>query len=556
MRLQKSYISDVQLGKKLVIGMRINGKTLYNKSGPWSMSFTVEGLADKNIPLFNSEFSYDITRDGYYDSDDLFYGSITISAKTENSYPSIINFYGTWGRPDTIKSIDRIDYIDEEIVGISFMNCSNVTFIDTSELEKILYATNSYVSDESGIFSGCHALRELNVKMLDVSGMSNMSATFKNCRSLRTLDLSNWDTSNVDDMRSMFENCYALTSLDVSNFDTSKVGLHGFINMFSGCSSLTELDLSSFIADAQKINYINLSYMFNNCTSLTKLDLSNFVTRTDIYSTFDNTFKECNNLREIRLDNCSYKFINDILYGKLPDNEIEGITKTIHCKKSEAYGVRPSGLGIWRLSYIEDIPDLEGIPRFEPHEFYNNKEITEVTTMVDEYNKYLTYMFIGCSNLVSVNTQDWDTSNVNTMFGMFSNCSSLEEINLNNLNITNVTDMQYMFSGCSSLTALDLSNWNNTSKVTSMFQMFYNCSSLEEVDMSNFDADNVTNMHYIFGNCNNLHTLYLNNCSANTINKIITSSGFPDDNAGIIYCKRTETIDLTEPGNWSFSYID
>ena len=48
-----------------------------------------------------------------------------------------------------------------------------------------------------------------------------------------------------------------------------------------------------------------------------------------------------------------------------------------------------------------------------------------------------------------LNLNNFNTINVNIMFGMFSGCSSLKELNLNNFNTKNVTYMGYMFSRCS-----------------------------------------------------------------------------------------------------------
>ena len=56
--------------------------------------------------------------------------------------------------------------------------------------------------------------------------------------------------------------------------------------------------------------------------------------------------------------------------------------------------------------------------------------------------------------------------------------NSLKSIEgLEHLNTSQVTDMSFMFRGCSSLISLDLSSFN-TSEVTSMESMFRGCSSL------------------------------------------------------------------------------
>jgi hypothetical protein len=64
----------------------------------------------------------------------------------------------------------------------------------------------------------------------------------------------------------------------------------------------------------------------------------------------------------------------------------------------------------------------------------------------------------------------------------------------------------------------------------------------------------------MFYDCNKLHKLRLDNCSNATINKIITSYGFPTnaitDVTRKIYCKKAEAAGLTAPKNWVFEFVD
>ena len=106
--------------------------------------------------------------------------------------------------------------------------------------------------------------------------------------------------------------------------------------MFNYCSQLTELDLSNFDTS----NVTNMYDMFAWCSSLTELDLSNFdISKvTDIRSMFYN----CNSLRTLRLDNCSNDTISKIIKSyQFPTGTIEGVTRKIYCKQSEAEGLTP-----------------------------------------------------------------------------------------------------------------------------------------------------------------------------------------------------------------------
>ena len=83
---------------------------------------------------------------------------------------------------------------------------------------------------------------------------------------------------------------------------------------------------------------------------------------------------------------------------------------------------------------------------------------------------------------------------------MFSGCSNLISLNLSNFNTSSVTSMNYMFSGCSNLISLNLSNFN-TSSVTSMSNMFYGCNNLENINLINAKINlNIITSSSIFSN--------------------------------------------------------
>ena len=172
------------------------------------------------------------------------------------------------------------------------------------------------------------------------------------------------------------------------------------------------------------------------------------------------------------------------------------------------------------------------------------------------------YMFCLCRNLMQVDVSNFNTGNVTDMAYMFHDCKLLTSLDVSNFDTSNVTNMMYMFNGCRALTTLDLSNWD-TSKVTDMTYMFYSCKKLTSLNISNWDMTKITasyNYYQMFNGCTALHTLRLDNCNNDTINKIITSGYFPTAAiSGVtrtIYCKESEAAGLTAPKNWVFSYVD
>lgn len=330
-------------------------------------------------------------------------------------------------------------------------------------------------------------------KMTEVRTIVNDSHTdlcdmFATCEELVSVNTEDWDTSNVTDMSYMFDSCQSLTSLDLSSWNTSKVNNMNY--MFAFCSNLTSVNLSNFNINEST----NMRDMFYNCTLL----------------------------RKLRLDNCNAVTINKIINSEgFPTRAISGATRYIYCNRTVAEELTaPEN---WMFGYI-----------YEYNEFAGNKEITTANVMVNTSHNDLGNMFNSCINLKSVNTEDWDTSNV--------------------------INMMNMFNGCKSLVTLDLSSLN-TSKVTNMNWMFYNCSTLETLDMRNFDTSNTTvNMRDMFYNCTSLRILRLDNCSVDTISDIISQSSFPTGTVSgetrKIYYKEADVSELTAPDGWEFVYID
>ena len=111
----------------------------------------------------------------------------------------------------------------------------------------------------------------------------------------------------------------------------------------------------------------------------------------------------------------------------------------------------------------------------------------------------------GCKSLTSIDSTDWDVSNIKNMSSMFGNCRSLTTLDVSKWNTSNVHDMSYMFYYCLRLKTLDVSNWD-TSKVINMSYMFYDCASLTSLDISNWDTS-MANMTSMFQYCTSLRTI-------------------------------------------------
>ena len=143
-----------------------------------------------------------------------------------------------------------------------------------------------------------------------------------------------------------------------------------------------------------------------------------------------------------------------------------------------------------------------GMSNLRSFEGMNYLNTSEVTNMRD--------MFVGCTNLTSLDLSSFNTSQVTTMENMFDNCTSLINLDLSNFNTSQVTDMDGMFCDCSSLTSLNVSSFN-TANVTSMHTMFGFCYSLTRLDLSSFNTSQVHDMSWMFYGSKNLRTIYVGN---------------------------------------------
>ena len=147
-------------------------------------------------------------------------------------------------------------------------------------------------------------------------------------------------------------------------------------------------------------------------------------------------------------------------------------------------------------------PDCKGM-------FKNYTEVNEI-----EFNNMLdtacvinmSFMFLGCKNLMELDVSGFDTVHVMNMKSMFYECEGLTKLDVSRLVTGNVTDMSFMFYGCKNVQNLDIAGFD-TSRVTDMNCMFYDCEGLTKLDVSRLATGNVTDMSYMFRGCKNLTDL-------------------------------------------------
>ena len=360
------------------------------------------------------------------------------------------------------------------------------------------------------------------------------------------------NTENVTNMNSMFDRCSALTSLDLTNFNTAKVSDMSY--MFMGCTALTTI----FVSDKFVTDLVTSSdNMFHMCINLigaieydgSKSDhnYANYETGYftpkggfHAYAEFDEGTGTLTFRRGASKPEGAYDLYEGIYYPGWYGQR--GKIKTVVFDASFA-NARPTNCYYW-FSGCNNLTEIKGIENLNTENvtnmsymFVKCKALTslDLSNFNTEKVTDMQGMFKECSALTSLDLSKFNTEKVTDMRGMFWECSNLTSLNLTRLNTENVTAMNGMFYGCTKLESLDLSKFN-TAKVTKMNQMFYNCYALTSLDLSSFNTAEVTKMDNMFKSCSTLTSLDLSN---------FNTAKVTDMNSMFYGCDALTSLDLT-----------
>ena len=473
----------------------------------------------------------------------------------------VTNMDSTFNGCESLQSLDLNNWDISQVTNMyqTFANCTSLQSLDLSNWD------TSSVKDMYAIFFRCTSLQSLDVSNWDTSSVMRMDYAFQYCSSLQSLDVSNWNTSLVEGLRAVFYLCSSLQSLDLSNWDTSSVT--SMQSTFTYCSSLQSLDLSTWNTS----QVTSMLDTFNNCSSLQSLDLSNWDT-----SSVTNTqhiFLNCPKLTTVSLRYSSIDTQNTII-PLLPTRTSSNvgniwIETTTDDIVSQAYAkywhITTQGYLVAKYTTT----DRYRYPTFNSGFFYTSQLYEEndgqyvvgiisaqdiqsisfagQTSLISVDRLMITdkcrsFTFDGCSNVSYINSTNWNTSSVTTMYVTFNNCTSLQSLDVSNWDTSSLTNMLHTFQGCSSLQSLDVSNWD-TSKVTNMYYAFHTCSSLQSLDVSKWDTSSVTTMQGLFFDCSSLRTLDVSNWDTSQV--INMESIF-------LGCKSLQSLDVS---NWDTSKV-
>ena len=111
--------------------------------------------------------------------------------------------------------------------------------------------------------------------------------------------------------------------------------------------------------------------------------------------------------------------------------------------------------------------------------------------------------FFGCANLIFLNNDFLDTTNLTSLASFFYECSSITTIpGLSLWDVSSVTDMSYMFASCTNFNQ-PLNSWD-VSSVTAMSSMFHSCTNFNQ-PLNSWDVSKVTAMNAVLYSCTNFN---------------------------------------------------
>lgn len=449
-------------------------------------------------------------------------------------------------------------------------------------------------------FSGFTKTTKMNLKGLDVSGVTDMSGLFSNLANLQSVDLTGWNTKNVANLKDMFANDDELADIrGLNDLDlTSAVDLSG---MFGGDSKLTSFDFSNVKTSP---SIVNMGGMFRG-VGAQSIDLSNFNTQN--VTNMGSLFMQATNLNQVtglsadktaKVTNMSNMFAGTALTNFDLNNlsgasaqDLSGMFSSMPTLTSldhlAQFGQRNLNNGTNQVTNLSNFVNGDSaLTSLDLSGFTNTANLTDLSgafsgtnassldvSMLNTANvSSMSDMLSNNQNLTNVKLGKLDARNVENMSAlladdpkltsidlsgmqtsakltdlssMFTHDSSVTSLTgLNNLNTSNVYSFNSMFSGLKNLKALDGLSSFDTGKVTDMGSMFSGMSSLNNLNLSNFNTSNVTDMSDMFNGASGLNNLDLSNFNTQKVKTFADLFSSMDN---------LSSLNLS---NWNFSSLD
>ena len=173
--------------------------------------------------------------------------------------------------------------------------------------------------------------------------------------------------------------------------------------------------------------------------------------------------------------------------------------------------------------------------------YYFEHENNDIKIIFHRKIIFANCIFGGAKNITEVDLSNFNTSEMEQMFGFFAGCFSLTSINFTNFKSDKVLTMFGFFTSCYSLISVDLSNFE-TKNVIVMNWMFSFCHSLRYLDLSNFNTQNLIAPEYTFRDSPLLEFINLDSSFHFTENNITISEILIGTSENLVICTKDSLL--------------
>lgn len=166
---------------------------------------------------------------------------------------------------------------------------------------------------------------------------------------------------------------------------------------------------------------------------------------------------------------------------------------------------------VTNMSYLFAAPVTNSFKNYSDFPM-NLKTIKFGSNFVTSKVTDISYILYYNTSLTELDIDDWDVSNVTSMYSSFFNCCNLTTFGENalaNWNTGKVTNMEHAFRWLKKLTALNLEHWD-VSNVKTFSYCFCNLAWTDVLDLEAWDISKCEDLSMMFHSCKTLTTLKVN----------------------------------------------
>ena len=331
-----------------------------------------------------------------------------------------------------------------------FSSCMDAETIDLSG-----FNTSKVTNMSSMFYFDGGSVTTLDVSSFDTSNVTDMSLMFAlsdNYSLTSIIFSSKFVTTKVTDMNSMFSGCNALKSLDLSTFDTSNISSSS-TTLFSGCESLEFLTTPKTTGEVE-IPLLG-TWIRNDSSSLAKNGtsyISLLPNETETYPLRRVSFLPEGSIWQAAISSGIGNANSNIRTIIFTDVEPEDRYSGVYVSGESLFNIGALSLnsqtadGSWLQVFIKkySTSDLYDLVFYSKFPIYAPSSSTRLFSHLSD----------PLTNLQSIEFGNFNTDFVSYWTAMFSGASSLKKLDLSKFDLTSLRVDNGMISSCTSLTEI------------------------------------------------------------------------------------------------------